>query len=43
MTTYDFTAGQGETFDRTVTWKIDDVAVNLTGCYQLADLPSGEL
>ena len=29
--TYDFTAGQGETFDRTVTWKIDDVAVNLTG------------
>lgn len=29
--TYDFTAGQGETFDRTVTWKIGDVAVNLTG------------
>ena len=31
MASYDFTAGQGETFDRTVTWKIDDVAVNLTG------------
>ncbi len=29
--TYDFEAGQGETFDRTVTWKIDDVAVNITG------------
>ena len=28
---YNFTAGQGETFDRTVTWTIDDVAVNLTG------------
>ena len=27
----DFTAGQGETFDRTVTWEISDVAVNLTG------------
>ena len=31
MASYDFTAGQGETFDRTVTWKIDDAAVNLTG------------
>ena len=30
MTTYDFTAEQGETFDRTVTWKIDDVIV--AGC-----------
>ena len=29
--TYDFEAGQGETFDRTVTWKIADVPVNLTG------------
>ena len=29
--TYDFEAGQGETFDRTVTWKIDNVAVNMTG------------
>ena len=29
--TYDFTAAQGETFDHTVTWKIDDVAVNVTG------------
>lgn len=28
---YDFTAAQGETFDHTVTWKIDDVAVNVTG------------
>lgn len=28
---YDFTAGQGETFDRTVTWKIDGTAVNITG------------
>lgn len=31
MATYDFTAGQGETFDRTVTWEISDVAVNVTG------------
>ena len=29
--TYDFNAAQGETFDRTVTWTIDDVAVNVTG------------
>ena len=31
MATYDFSAGQGETFDRTVTWEIDSAAVNLTG------------
>ncbi len=31
MGRYDFTAGQGETFDRTVTWKIDDTSVNITG------------
>jgi hypothetical protein len=28
---YDFTLEQGATFSRTLTYKIDDVAVNLTG------------
>lgn len=28
---YPFTAGQGETFDRTITWEIDGTPVNLTG------------